>query len=88
MAADLQRFLNDEPIRARRPTLADRTRMWSRRHRRLVTVSAVLLILVTISTVVTSQLVASYAIQARHLVLRESSALMAERRFVKRASHS
>jgi serine/threonine protein kinase/Flp pilus assembly protein TadD len=32
-AADLARFLRDEPIRARRPSLLQRARRWSRRHR-------------------------------------------------------
>ena len=36
LADDLQRFLNDEPIRARRPTLAQRSRKWARRHRSVV----------------------------------------------------
>ncbi len=31
-AADLQRFLDDQPILARRPSVVDRVRMWSRRH--------------------------------------------------------
>jgi serine/threonine protein kinase/Tfp pilus assembly protein PilF len=33
LAEDLERFLKDEPIRARRPTLVRRARKWSRRHR-------------------------------------------------------
>jgi eukaryotic-like serine/threonine-protein kinase len=44
-AADLTRFLRNEPIRARRPTLLDRTRMWSRRNRTLVAVGVVALLL-------------------------------------------
>src|SRR5207245_1307861 len=32
MAEDLQRFLDDKPILARRPSAADRTRKWMRRH--------------------------------------------------------
>lgn len=36
LAEDLQRFLRDEPIRARRPSLAERIRKWSRRHPALV----------------------------------------------------
>src|SRR5262249_22752451 len=31
-AADLQRFLDDQPILARRPSLVDRVRKWSKRH--------------------------------------------------------
>ncbi|APW58997.1 Serine/threonine-protein kinase PrkC [Paludisphaera borealis] len=37
LAADLARFLDDRPIRARRPTLVDHAWKWTRRHRRLVT---------------------------------------------------
>jgi len=32
MADDLRRFLEDKPIHARRPSLRDRARKWSRRH--------------------------------------------------------
>jgi tetratricopeptide (TPR) repeat protein len=33
LADDLERFLKDEPIRARRPTLVQRARKWVRRHK-------------------------------------------------------
>jgi tetratricopeptide (TPR) repeat protein len=33
LADDLERFLKDEPIRARRPTLVQRARKWTRRHK-------------------------------------------------------
>jgi len=36
LAEDLRRFLDDRPIQARRPTLAQRARKWSRRHRGVV----------------------------------------------------
>src|SRR5262249_20097789 len=36
MADDLQRYLKDEPLRARRPSLAHRCRKWARRHRPVV----------------------------------------------------
>jgi WD40 repeat protein/serine/threonine protein kinase len=39
LADDLQRYLNDEPIRARRPTLVQRARKWARRHRSVVSVA-------------------------------------------------
>jgi serine/threonine protein kinase/Flp pilus assembly protein TadD len=44
LADDLERFLKDEPIRARRPTLAQRTRRWARRHQAVVWSAAVGLI--------------------------------------------
>jgi serine/threonine protein kinase len=36
MAEDLKRFLDDQPIRARRPSLRDRAMKWCRRHKALV----------------------------------------------------
>jgi tetratricopeptide (TPR) repeat protein len=43
LADDLERWLKDEPIRARRPTLVQRARKWARRHRALVgSIAAVL----------------------------------------------
>jgi tetratricopeptide (TPR) repeat protein/serine/threonine protein kinase len=36
LADDLERWLRDEPIRARRPTVLQRLRRWSRRHRPVV----------------------------------------------------
>jgi serine/threonine protein kinase len=40
LADDLRRFLEDRPIRARRPTLVQRLRRWSRRHRAVVLTAA------------------------------------------------
>ena len=47
MAADLQRFLDDRPILARRPTLADRAGKWVRRHRALAAVTVGVLLVAT-----------------------------------------
>jgi tetratricopeptide (TPR) repeat protein len=41
LADDLERFLKDEPIRARRPTLLQRARKWGRRHKAAVWAAAV-----------------------------------------------
>ena len=38
LAEDLGRFLDDRPIRARRPSLLNRPRKWTRRHRKLMAV--------------------------------------------------
>ncbi len=43
LADDLKRFLNDEPIQARRPTPLERVTKWARRHRGLV-ISTILLL--------------------------------------------
>ncbi len=40
-ADDLRRFLEDKPIRAKRPTLVQRARKWARRHRPVVWSAAV-----------------------------------------------
>ena len=57
MAADLQRFLNDEPIRARRPTLAERMRMWSRRNRTIVAAALVMLVVGAVGSLAMSGLI-------------------------------
>jgi serine/threonine protein kinase len=40
LADDLRHFLDDKPIRARRPTLLQRLRRWARRHRTIVLTAA------------------------------------------------
>src|SRR5262249_51059652 len=48
MAADLRNFLDDQPIRARRPSLLDKATKWARRHRSMV-VSAVVALIVSVA---------------------------------------
>jgi serine/threonine protein kinase/tetratricopeptide (TPR) repeat protein len=45
LADDLRCFLDDRPIRARRPTLGQRLARWSRRHRPLVASTVLLLLM-------------------------------------------
>jgi tetratricopeptide (TPR) repeat protein len=52
MADDLERWLRDEPIRARRPTLLQRGRKWARRHRPVVASLAVGLVAMLVVGVV------------------------------------
>ena len=53
-AGDLQRYLDDRPILARRPTVAEKTMRWCRRHKGLVSATAiaaaVLIVAMSIST--------------------------------------
>ncbi|HKB36427.1 MAG TPA: serine/threonine-protein kinase, partial [Gemmataceae bacterium] len=44
LADDLRRFLDDQPIRARRPTVLQRLRKFARRHRAVVRTAAIALI--------------------------------------------
>src|SRR5262249_37373937 len=56
-ADDLRRFLDDRPILARRPTLAQRVRKWARRHPSLIGAAVVLLILLAIGSMVSAALI-------------------------------
>jgi serine/threonine protein kinase/WD40 repeat protein len=51
---DLERFLKDEPIRARRPTVLQRARKWSRRHRPIVATAGVALVVLFVLALVGS----------------------------------
>jgi serine/threonine protein kinase/WD40 repeat protein/Flp pilus assembly protein TadD len=55
LADDLQRFMDDKPIRARRPTILERARKWARRHRPVVVTAAVagVVLLAVVSVVAT-----------------------------------
>jgi serine/threonine protein kinase/Flp pilus assembly protein TadD len=56
-ADDLHRFLDDKPILARRPTLAQRVRKWSRRHKSLVAAGVVLLMVSLVILAVSTALI-------------------------------
>lgn len=49
LAADLQRYLNHQPILARRPSLVDRARKWSRRHPSVVISGMLLMTVVAVA---------------------------------------
>jgi serine/threonine protein kinase len=53
LAEDLKRFLDNKPIRAKRPTLIERARKWSRRHQGVV-VTAGVAVVVLLATVITA----------------------------------
>ena len=57
LADDLRRFLEDKPIRARRPSLAGRLAKWSQRHLTVVWSAVVLLLLATVGLAVSTALV-------------------------------
>jgi hypothetical protein len=58
LADDLQRYLNDQPILARRPTVLERAAKWSRRHRGLVVATVALLLILVAGLGVSTLLIA------------------------------
>jgi serine/threonine protein kinase/Flp pilus assembly protein TadD len=52
LADDLRRFLEDKPIRAKRPTLADKARKWARRHQALMRLAGIFALLAVAGLVV------------------------------------
>jgi hypothetical protein len=57
LAADLGRFLDDKPVLARRPSLFERARKWSRRHPSMVGAALVILLLVTGGLLVNNRMI-------------------------------
>jgi serine/threonine protein kinase len=58
MADDLRCFLDDKPIRARRPTLGQRLGRWSRRHQAVVRSAVAVLVLAVIALATSTVLIA------------------------------
>ena len=57
LADDLRRFLEDRPIQARRPTLLQRLRKWSRRHRAVMFAAAAIMCITLLAAMVSTALV-------------------------------
>jgi WD40 repeat protein len=57
MADDLRRFLNDQPILARRPTVLQRLFRWARKHRTLVAVGVLMLAVVAVGLAFSTSIV-------------------------------
>jgi serine/threonine protein kinase len=76
LAADLRRFMDDQPILARRPGVLERTLRWCRRRKELVaTAAAIFLVALTIST-------AAIWAQARQIKIHAHETDLANKRFV------
>ncbi|HKB37426.1 MAG TPA: serine/threonine-protein kinase [Gemmataceae bacterium] len=73
LADDLSRFLRDEPIRARRPTLLDRAAKWARRHRAVV-VSALVVLLLAAGGLLAATLLVARAYDRERQKAAEASA--------------
>ncbi|MFO0966682.1 MAG: serine/threonine-protein kinase [Gemmataceae bacterium] len=59
LADDLRRFLSDEPILAKRPSLVERARKWGRRHPSFVVAAVLLLVLGLVGFAVSTVLIAA-----------------------------
>ncbi len=82
LAADLQRYLNHQPILARRPSLLERLRKWSRRHPSLIATGVLLLTVITVGSLVGNWLIAEEQLKTREaLVGQQTRAEEAEARF-------
>lgn len=70
-ADDLQRFLDCRPVLARRPTLAEKARKWSRRHRALVSMGVLIVVLTIVGLSVSTVLIAQEQGQTKAALERE-----------------
>jgi hypothetical protein len=75
LAADLQRYLDHQPILARRPTVVDRVKKWSLRHPGGLAAGMVLLFVIATGLFVSNQLI------SREQKTAEHRATVAEQRF-------
>jgi serine/threonine protein kinase len=66
LADDLERFLADQPITAKRPTLLTRARRWARRHKPLVVSAAAVAILAFFGSAVSSVFILRERNEAEH----------------------
>ena len=57
LADDLRRFLDDQPIRPKRPSLTARSVKWSRRHKSIVQFGFAALCLVTVGLAVNTLMI-------------------------------
>jgi tetratricopeptide (TPR) repeat protein len=78
MASDLRRFLEHKPIEARRPTLVERGRKWSRRHAALLGVGmaafAITAVVATTATILTLQ---AYRSESQQRAAAEDNLMLA-----------
>jgi serine/threonine protein kinase len=87
-ADDLQAWIDDKPIRARRPTIIEHAARWSRRHRSLVAAAAVFLVLATIGLAVTTIVVTREHLSTKAAYAREINARTAADESFRQADES
>ena len=82
LADDLHRFLSDEPIRARRPSLLEQGRKWSRRHPSLLAAGVLVMFLTLVGSLVSNWLIGEANDRAnKALADSQLRAAEAEKRF-------
>lgn len=78
LADDLRRFLDDQPIAARRPRLPERVMRWLRRHPSVVAATVIILVLVLLGSVIGAVLIAREQRQTAE-ALHQASSRLAEK---------
>jgi hypothetical protein len=78
LAADLQRYLQHQPILARRPTMLDWTRKWARRHPSIVVSGVLLLAIVAVGLTISNWLIAREQQKTFNALEKERTALLSE----------
>jgi serine/threonine protein kinase len=71
LADDLSRFLEHQPIRARRATLAQRGRKWARRHPSAIVAAVVLCVLTAIGSLVSAGMIGREEMKTKAAYQRE-----------------
>ncbi|BBO33446.1 serine/threonine protein kinase [Lacipirellula parvula] len=88
MADDLQRFLSDQPIRARRPSAIDHIRKWSRRHPGAIAAGTLLLFVIAAGAITTASLVAMEQQKTKAALAREQARAEEAERGFQQARHA
>lgn len=79
LSADLQRFLNDEPIQAKRPSIVERAFKWARRHKSAVAAAVAVLIVAVVALTASNVLIAgAYTRESEHRKKAEDNYQTAE----------
>ena len=78
LAEDLRRFLDGQPVLARRPTLPERAAKWARRHRSLVVSAAVLLLVSVLGLALGTILIGREQAKTRAAYFQEAQARKTE----------
>jgi len=82
LADDLARFLEDKPIKARPPSLAQRAAKWSRRHKPVVVAAFAIFFVASLALCTSTVMVtAAYRRESGHREIAERAAARAERNF-------